>query len=208
MCGVIEKNGQRLSTLEEWEKDAAPKRKVHWKDGRSAKESAQSWLAAVPSIPSEIAKTLRSHHDIGTFRDWCAEPEAKVRFDKFRGEPANVDVLLVGRDKTGPIVVAVEAKADELFGQTVNETLSAARLRLENKPQSKGVERIEQLCEMLFGAKPNQTEILELRYQLLTLTAAAMAEAERQSAKRAVVMIHEFKTPLTTKKNAPQTPMT
>ena len=198
MGGFIEKNGRRLSTLDEWRVHAPPKSKVHWKDGRSAMESARSWLAAAPSIPAEIAKTLDSHHDIGTLCDWRAEPEARVRFDKFRGEPSNLDVLLVGRDENGPIVVAVEAKADEPFGQTVRETLSSARSRLKANPRSKGVERVERLLAALFGATTDQTDILDLRYQLMTATAAAMAEAERQSAQRAVVMIHEFVTPLTT----------
>ncbi len=198
MGGVIEKNGRRLSTLKEWQDHAPPKSHGHWKDGRSAKESAKSWLAAAPSIPAEIASTLYSHPDIGPICNWRAEPEAKVRFDTFRGEPANLDILLVGRDKNGPIVVAVEAKADESFGQTVEKTLSAARLRLKNKPQSKGVERVEHLRDALFGSAPNEPDILNLRYQLMTVTAAALAEAERQSAHHAVVMIHEFVTHLTT----------
>ena len=197
MGGFIEKNGRRLSTLDEWRVHAPPKSKVHWKDGRSAKESAKSWLAAAPSIPAEIANTLFSHRAIGTLCDWRAEPEARVSFDDFDG-PANIDVLLAGRDENGPIVVAVEAKADESFGQTVEKTLSAARSRLKNNSDSKGVARIEQLLAAIFGATTDQTDILELRYQLLTVTAAAMAEAERRSAQRAVVMIHEFVTPLTT----------
>lgn len=199
MCGVIEKKGVRISTLKEWEDHASPKnKKIHWKDGRSAKESAKSWLAAAPLIPAEIADTLSSHNDIGTLCDWRAEPEAKVRFDKFGGEPANLDILLVGRDENGPIVVAVEAKADESFGQTIEKTLSDARSRLESNSRSKGVARIEQLFPAIFGATTNQTDIFGLRYQLMTATAAAMAEAERQSAQRAVVMIHEFVTPFTT----------
>ena len=212
MYGVIEKKGVRISTLKEWRDHAPPKNKIHWKDGRSAKESAKSWLAAAPLIPDEIADTLSSHHDIGTLCDWRAEPEARVRFDKFRGQPSNIDVLLTGRDETGPIVVVVEAKADESFGQTVEKTLSAARLRLKPSlaairsyggiarpvPPSKGVERIERLLAALFGATTDQPDILNLRYQLLTVTAAAMAEAERQSAQRAVVMIHEFITCCTT----------
>ena len=197
MGGFIEKNGRRLSTLDEWRVHAPPKSKVHWKDGRSAKESARSWLDAAPSIPAEIAETLYSHHDIGPICDWRAEPEVRVRIDDFRGEPPNIDVLLVGRDKNGPIVVAVEAKADELFSQTVRETLSSARSRLKSNAESKGVERIERLLAALFGVTTDQTDILDFRYQLMTATAAAMAEAERRSARRAVVMIHEFVTPLT-----------
>ena len=199
--GSVEKNGRRLLTLEEWRAHAPPKGEDwHWKDGRSAKESAKSWLAAAPSIPVEIAETLSSHHEIGSLREWMAEPEARVRFDKFPGEPSNLDVLLVGRDENGPIVVAVEAKADEPFGSRVSKTLSAARSRLQANPRSNGVRRIEQLLAALFGATTAQTDVLDLRYQLITLTASAIAEAERQSAQRAVVMIHEFVTTDTTDK--------
>ena len=55
---------------------------------------------------------LHSCNDIGSLRDWCADPEAKVRIDEFRGPP-NIDVLLTGCDDNGPVVAAVEAKADE-----------------------------------------------------------------------------------------------
>ena len=193
--GVIEKNGQRLSTLEAWFDLAGPKGgALHWKDGRSAKESARSWLAAAPAIPAEIAATLSSHRDIGELRDWRAEPAAEVRIDKFPGEPPNVDVLLVGSDRDGPVVVAVDAKADEPFGRTVGETLEDARLRLGSNPRSKGVARIERLLAALFRTTMDDRDVLELRYQLLTVTAAAMAEAERLSEQRAVVIVHEFAT--------------
>ncbi len=197
--GVVEKDGQRLSTLGAWFDHAPPRGgRRHWKDGRSAKESAKSWIEAAPALPAEIAATLSSHPDIGALYDWRAEPEARVRIDEFRGEPPNVDVLLVGRDRNGPVVVAVEAKADEPFGGTVGETLEDARLRLDRNPRSKGVARIERLLAALFGTTLNDRDVPELRYQLLTVTAAAMAEAERRSAQRAVVMVHEIATPLTT----------
>lgn len=197
--GVVEKNGQRLSTLEQWFDLAGPKGgDLHWKEGRSAKESAKSWLAAAPDLPAEIAATLSSHPDIGTLGAWRAEPEKRVPIDDFRGEPPNIDVLLVGSDPNGPVVVAVEAKADEPFGETVDETLEDARTRLDGNPRSKGVARIERLLAALFGKTTNDRDVLELRYQLLTVTAAAMIEAERQSARRAVVMVHEFATDRTT----------
>ena len=196
--GVIEKNGRRLSTLEAWHDLAGPRGgDLHWKDGRSAKESARSWLAAAPALPAEIGATLSSHRDIGTLRDWCAEPAAQVRIDEFRGPPS-VDVLLVGSDGNGPVVVAVEAKADEPLGGTVGETLEDARSRLDGNPRSKGVARIKRLLAALFGTAMDDRDVLELRYRLLTVTAAAMAEAERQSAQRAVVVVHEFATDRTT----------
>ena len=133
--GVVLKSGRRLATLDEWHSYAPPKKKYkHWKDGRSAKESARAWLDAAPVLPSEISEVLHSCIDIGPLREWCAEPEAKVRIDEFRGESPNIDVLLTGYDDDGPVVVAVEAKADETFGTTVEKTLSDAYSRLETKP--------------------------------------------------------------------------
>jgi len=198
MAGMIEKDGRTLTTMEDWLIYAGPKNEIQWKDDRSAKESARAWVTAAPSIPSEIESILCSHADIDAFQEWRAEPEAQVRFDSFRGEPSNIDVLLVGLDHSGSLVVAVEAKADEPFGSTVRETLAKARSRFESNPRSKGVARVEQLLKGLFGVKPTELDsLLDLRYQLLTVSAAALAEAERRSARRAVVLIHEFITSAT-----------
>ena len=202
--GVIEKNGQRLSTLEAWYRHAPPKKKdKHWKDEHSAKESARSWLCAAPALPDEIDATLSSHRDVGTLRDdWRAEPEARVPIDCFGGEPPNVDVLLVGSDRNGPVVVAVEAKVHETFGRTVGGTLDDARSRLDRNPRSRGVARIERLLAALFGTTTADLDVLELRYQLLTVTAAAMVAAKQESELRAVVLVHEFATPRTSDRNA------
>ncbi len=118
-----------------------------------------------------------------------------MSFDKL-GEPANLDVLVHAEDENGLVVIGVEAKADETFGSTVMKTLSAAQKRFAVSPRSKGVERILGLAT-IFGLDLDRGEILELRYQLLTLTAATVAEAHRQSAHHAVVIIHEFASALT-----------
>ena len=92
--------------------------------------------------------------------------------------------------------MAVEAKADEPFGDTIEKTLSKANKRLEKASGSKGVERVKNLAAQ-FGLSLEQQEVLNLRYQLFTLTAAALAEAERRAAQRAIVIIHEYVTSLT-----------
>ena len=165
------------------------------KDGRSAKENARLWLGAAPDLPSGIAELLRTSGSVGTLRSWSAEPEARVSFDDL-GEPANLDVLVHSEDENGPVVIGVEAKADEPFGSTIKKTLAAAQKRLAGNPRSKGVERILGLAT-IFGLDLNRREILELRYQLLTLTVATVAEARRQSAQRAIVIVHEFVSALT-----------
>lgn len=89
----------------------------------------------------------------------------------------------------------MEAKADETFGATLEGTLSAARRRLDSYPGSKGVVRAEQLARAILGVTADQLDSVgTVRYQLLTVTAAALAEAERRAAERAVVVVHEFVT--------------
>jgi hypothetical protein len=190
---LIFKDQIAITDLNTWEKLAGPKRSIHWKDGRSAKEAAKSWLEALPSIPTAIEDALISHKDFSVLREWMAEPEAYVRFDSFRGEPSNVDVLVQGRDDYGPIVIAVEAKGDEPFGANVEQTLKKAEGRLATNPRSKGVARIHNLANALLGVSAaDLSKVSSIRYQLLTVSAAALAEAEREGASRAVVMIQEF----------------
>lgn len=196
--GGIEKDGRRLTNLDEWHCYAAPKGRMHWKDGRSAKENARLWLDAAPSLPVGIREVLRGCVGIGNLSSWSAEPEARAKFDAFRG-PANIDLLVKAGDEHGPIVIGIEAKADEAFGSTIEKTLSEAQKRLARKPHSKGVERIQELVRT-FGLDLHESEVLDLRYQLLTLTAGTLAEARRQSAQRAVVIIQEFVSSLTSAK--------
>lgn len=185
-----------IRDLDAWLRLARPTKPEHWQDGRSAKESARAWLEAAPdSIPCEIGEALNTNSDFGAIRPgWSAKPEAPVPFDKL-GEPAHIDVLLLAEDNRGPFVVAVEAKADEPFGSTIEETQRAAAKRRAKNPRSKGVTRLEQLALAVLGVPGDRLpEVGELRYQLLTASAAALAEAQRRSAHRAVVIIHEFVT--------------
>jgi hypothetical protein len=68
---------------------------------------------------------------------WEGEPECLVAFDECGGL-ANVDVLLSVRDEHGPLVVAVEAKADETFGPLVGRALTDAIDRKLANVASKG----------------------------------------------------------------------
>ena len=196
MNGSISKEGLEIRDLEDWKLRAGPKKSVQWKDGRSAKESAKAWLAD-RSFPLELSRLLDGHEDFGFLEEWHAEPEAPVRIDEFRGEPPTLDVLVRAKDLFGPIAIVVEAKADESFGALVAETLRDAEARLEKTPNSKGKDRLERLSLALLGREPGDREVLGLRYQLLTACGAALAEAERIGSKRAVVLIHEFKSEAT-----------
>lgn len=197
---AILKSGVALLDLEAWRTRAGPKSEDQWVDGRSAKESGRAWLEGEGVLmPREVSAVLASHPDFGVIASWEAEPEAKLRFDAFAGEPRNSDLLVIATDQHGPLLVAVEAKADEPFGETVSEALAAALERYVQNSHSNGIARIQQLAQALFWPHPGAgvPTVKDLRYQLLTACAGAVCEAERRGCRRALMLVHEFVTSCT-----------
>lgn len=200
---MIRKGKVPLRTLDEWQRLAGPKRPIQWQDYRSAKESARAWLerSDPAKIPEEITHVLGTHADFGAMLEWEAEPECLVPFDEYEG-PANIDVLVSGRDDKGGFVIAIEAKADEPYSSPVGSALADALERGLANPSSRGLARIQELVQHLLGpAKKGQPQVDQIRYQLLTAAAAALSHARQLQATRAVVMIHEFRTPRTKPEN-------
>lgn len=192
----IIKNGVEILSLEDWAFRAGPKSHDQWVDGRSAKEAARAWLGLKGSeLPGEVLKTLASHASFSSVHEWVAEPEAKLSFDSFPGEPRNSDLVVYANDAFGEFLVAVEAKADEPFGETVPDALASAVERYVQNSRSNGVTRIQQLAVALLGPRQNGDPALkDIRYQLLTATAGALCAADRAGLDRAVLLIHEFVT--------------
>ena len=194
--GTVRKDDRLLTTIDEWHRFAPPKSDTHWKAGRSAKENARAWIDARPGIQPDIAQVLANCPDVGPVRRWSAEPEARIAIDSYRGEQPNIDLLLVAEDDHGPVVVAIEAKADESFGKLLVDQYQHARAARALNRRSNAVARIEALLDR-FDVEPQQRKMPQLRYQLLTATAAVLAEAARRSSERAVLIVHEFVTALT-----------
>ena len=94
-AGSIRKHVHLLTTIDEWHRFAPPKRDIHWKDGRSAKENARAWIAAAPNFQPDVAQALENCPDFGPLRFWRAEPEARIPIDRYRGEQPNIDLFLV-----------------------------------------------------------------------------------------------------------------
>jgi hypothetical protein len=144
-------------------------------------------------LPPGVLELLKSNPAFGDVVSWSAEPEAQVRFDGFRGEPRNCDLLVQATDAFGDFVIAVEAKADEPFGDTIDDAMSAALERLVANPSSKGVARITNLAQSLFRERRGaHAKIATLRYQLLTATAGALAAST--AGRRTVMLVQEFRT--------------
>jgi hypothetical protein len=191
---MIQKNQTVITDLDTWAAQCGPKSRHHWKDERSAKEAVRAWLGVTsPALPIEVEQLLAGHSDFGVVTGWSAEPEARVRFDRLAGEPANVDLLVDAWDDKGPFVLAVEAKADETFGPTVADALAGSVERKLSAGRSMGIERIERLAAGLLSPRENRSpKVGALRYQLLTAAAATPVAAEQMGATRAVLLVHEF----------------
>lgn len=196
----IHKRNATIRTVDEWREVAPPKSANQWVRHRSAMEVARAWTeSGGDALPPEVAALLRSHPDFGDVLSWSGEPEAKLAFDSFPGEPRNTDLAVVADDGKGPYFLAVEAKADEPFAATIAEELASALERKLANPRSNGLARIEHLATALLGPRATgDKKVGDLRYQLLTASAGALCEAERQGFTRAVLLVHEFVTPRTT----------
>ena len=143
---AITKNGIEIRNLGDWRIHGKPKRADQWVPDRSAMEAARAWLeGGGERLPREIDAALSAHPAFGPVLRWDAQVEVQLHFDAFAGEPRNSDLVVNATDVHGTYVIAVEAKADEPFGDTVAKTLVAAERRHEENPRSNGVVRVLQL---------------------------------------------------------------
>ncbi len=185
-----------IQSVDEWFKFAPPKKgALQWKDGRSAKELAKAWCEGKknPSPPEEFLQLLAPIVSADHLADTVGWPEHKVRIDDLPGEPPNIDLAIVSNGKQGLTAICIEAKADETFGRYVSEMYVAAAKRIEQGEKTGAIERIDYLeHQLLLDGNANLPGRAEIRYQLLTGTAAALAMAKLHQAQVAVFVIHEF----------------
>lgn len=169
--------------LADWRARLADPEK-HWKRGASAFEAAVSWevAAATPrGLPPELSAVLDQDESLRGAELLFAFPEHKVPLPG-GSRPSQTDVWCVLRGPSGLISMAVEAKAEESFGETIatwsgEETSGKAR-------------RLAFLTETLKcpGGFPDS-----IRYQLLHRAASAIIEARRIGAVHAVMMVQSFR---------------
>ncbi len=104
---VRSRHGLEINTVEEWGRLAGPAAVEQWKDGRSAKELAKSWIAGEGQwMLSELFESLEETRELPIAE---ATAEAQVAFDEFPGGKRNHDLLVCGQGAAGPIVVGLEA---------------------------------------------------------------------------------------------------
>lgn len=183
-CKNLEKN-DKIESLAEWFQKCPPQGKeLHWVDGRSAKETAKHWAYTIP----QPFKDILSHHKLKY--NLCSA-EYVTNFDQNGGNGRNHDLLILANDTIGnPVVISIESKVDESFGDTIAQTVAASTIRFQENENSKGLKRIQELRVALFGSE--NTNQNPLRYQFFTAIAGTIAEAKKQGAKTAFFLIQTF----------------
>lgn len=156
-------------------------------------ELARAWfVSSMPRCPREVANLLASHPRTAGVTLLEGIPEHVTTLPE-RGEGRNHDLVLLGRGADGGVVISVEAKVDESFGETIGSYWNKGR---RSAAPTRAPERIEALLSMVFGpaAHPDADPWRGLRYQLLTAVAGTAIEACRRRADTAVVVVHELQT--------------
>jgi hypothetical protein len=192
---ISAKNGASIRSFDDWRTLAPPKgRDRQWKDGRSAKELARAWCGGVtPCAPEALQKLLSplvSPEQLAAAEGW---PEHQVVIDDLPGEPPNVDLAVVADGREGRTAICIEAKADEPFGEDTLTLLHAAIVKIARDERTGAIDRLQRLAQSLLPTwAVGLPHLSDIRYQLLTATAATLEFARLKSAAVAALVIHEF----------------
>jgi len=185
--------GETISNLDDWENFGKPKIEGHWKKGRSAYELGADWVGGGDAA-DKVQKLLEPEFPGCQLKHGVVEK--RTRFDSYRGEVRNHDLLVSGRYDGGDLIVAVEGKADEPFGESLVKQQIAAQKRLDSNEASRGIARLNDLTELFLSCSAteavNDPELSGFGYQLLTGLAGTLADAKNADA--AVFLVHEFVT--------------
>ena len=156
----------------------------HWKRGASAYEAAVSWELASQTargLPTAVADVLDQDEDLRGAELLFALPEHKVPLPGGSRASQN-DIWALLRGPRGLISMAVEAKADEAFGDTLESWKRDASPGKD--------ERLRHLYQVL----KCETDLPPgTRYQLVHRTASALIEADRIGAEYAIMMVQSFR---------------
>jgi hypothetical protein len=167
---------------------ASPDRQ--WKRRYSAFETAVSWELASKSesgIPEPVASLFRESM-YGEPLLMLAVAEHKVDLDG--GTAASqCDLWAIVNTSAGTLSLAVEAKANEAFGDDIVESWLVAGKSKESVWNRR--KRFEHICRHL----PTSELYLPVRYQLLHRCAASVIEAKRFGFSHAAFVVQAFTAP-------------
>jgi hypothetical protein len=190
---IVGKRDQTITTLEEWRVRASPAGgDDRWREGRSAKEIARAWCEPFPAPPACVIDLLDTEPQTRGLLVGLVRPEARLPLDARRGNTRNADAVAFGAAEGGRRLLSVEAKADESFGsKSVGREVRGA------KPGSHIGDRIDDLCELIFGRRfredGDDASLADLKYQLLHGRGATVLCANAAKVSNAVFLVHELR---------------
>ena len=155
----------------------------HWRHGYSAKSLADTWQNE-DGFPADVRQLFESASVTGV-RDaemMLGIPEHPTELPG-GGYPSYTDLFVLAKCSDGLIIMAVEGKVRETFGEIVEQWLH------KDEYEANRLKRLRGLCDIL---ELEVDDVMDLRYQLLHRTAAALIEAERFSASVAIMLVHSF----------------
>ena len=192
---IVNRRQRPIQSVEEWGEHAGPASHEHWKDGRSAKELAKAWIGGAG--PDALIALLNTCPETANLRIEEAVAEAQVGFDSYPGGKRNHDLLIHGRTAGGSIVIGLEGKADETFGETIKSYASKSAAKRARKEPTNAPERLKGLLEDIAGHSLTEKPAFgDLRYQLFSAVAGTLAAVAADD--MAAFIVHEFATHLTT----------
>jgi hypothetical protein len=207
MSVVIQNNsGLPIRSFADWEDRALPeaRRKKHWQPGRSACELGRVWtVAGTPSVPDQLVQLLEATEGTRGITISKGITEHETQLPPGNAGPRCHDLFLYGDQNTRPVVISIEAKADESFGDTLTKALAKSREEAKKRNgTTKFPDRLDWLTRSLFGLaafSDGRQEILAqsiaaLHYQLFSAIGGTLLEADREGASKAIFIIHEFRT--------------
>jgi hypothetical protein len=164
-----------------------------WKSGYSAKALAHCWQEA-DGFPESVRAVF------SVFGVPFADAELVLAIPEHRvalpggSRASQTDLFALAHSGSDLISIAVEGKVAEAFDATVGEWLDRraaeqAKRHRTRQPSAQARRRLAFLCELL---QLEEGDILDLRYQLLHRTAAAILEAQRFAAHHALMLVHLF----------------
>jgi len=168
----------KTNNLELWKSLLADPEK-QWKAGYSAYELAHAWMQT-EGVPRSILAAF-ANTDFEGIKILYAFPEHQVYLNNNKA-PSQNDLFVLGKVNQDLVVVMVEGKVEEPFGDLVKDWLNQAS---EGKK-----ERLEFLKHKLQLSR--FVSIDDIRYQLLHRAVSALIEAENLNAKRAIMLVHSF----------------
>jgi len=170
-----------IESLEGWQ-SCIPKK--DWKDGRSAKLLAETWLPA-SGLPRAFKVALNREEFLRRLVLHRAYIEKRTPTPG-RGPASATDLMAVCENKAGKVIVAVEAKVDEGFDIPLQRWLVSGST--PNSADNRKY-RATQICKVLGTSR---TKMKKVNYQLLHRTYSAIKTAQEEGAATAVMAVHSF----------------